>query len=74
MAEAGHGFDPSESNIILTPLRLALETKQSKLQETALDCIHVSTSPSQYTGSCTGMLASATGTGDQADPSKECSS
>ena len=41
MAEAGHILEGSEADLVLLPLRLAFETKQSKLVEPALDCLHV---------------------------------
>ncbi|EFJ20775.1 hypothetical protein SELMODRAFT_108099 [Selaginella moellendorffii] len=40
MAEAGGTLEVSEADLILLPLRLAIETKQPKLVETALDCLH----------------------------------
>eukprot|EP00897_Mesotaenium_endlicherianum_P003192 jgi/Mesen1/2900/ME000175S02055 len=40
MAEAGHSLQGSEAELIVLPLRIAIETKQSKLIETALDCLH----------------------------------
>ncbi|CAI7933250.1 unnamed protein product [Closterium sp. NIES-54] len=42
MAEAGHSLEGVEAELILCPLRLAIESKQSRLMETALDCLHVS--------------------------------
>lgn len=41
MAEAGHSLEGGEAEIIINPIRLAIETKQSKLIEPALDCLHV---------------------------------
>ncbi|KAJ7522924.1 hypothetical protein O6H91_18G031300 [Diphasiastrum complanatum] len=40
MAEAGNTLQGSEAALVLLPLRLAIETKQSKLVESALDCLH----------------------------------
>ncbi|CAI7837992.1 unnamed protein product, partial [Closterium sp. NIES-53] len=40
MAEAGHSLEGVEAELILCPLRLAIESKQSRLMETALDCLH----------------------------------
>ncbi|KAL3679071.1 hypothetical protein R1sor_022027 [Riccia sorocarpa] len=40
MAEAGHSLQGSEAELVLLPLRLAFETKQPKLVESALDCLH----------------------------------
>ena len=42
LAEAGHTLEGSEADLVILPLRLAFETKQSKLVESALDCLHVS--------------------------------
>jgi hypothetical protein len=42
LAEAGHTLEGSEADLVILPLLLAFETKQSKLIETALDCLHVS--------------------------------
>ena len=41
LAEAGHTLEGSEADLVILPLRLAFETKQSKLVEPALDCLHV---------------------------------
>ena len=41
MAEAGQRLEGSEAELVVLPLRLAIDSKQSKLIETALDCIHV---------------------------------
>uniref|UniRef100_A0A7I4C777 SEC7 domain-containing protein n=1 Tax=Physcomitrium patens TaxID=3218 RepID=A0A7I4C777_PHYPA len=40
LAEAGHILEGSEADLVILPLRLAFETKQSKLVEPALDCLH----------------------------------
>lgn len=40
LSEAGHMLDGSEADLVILPLRLAFETKQSKLMEPALDCLH----------------------------------
>jgi hypothetical protein len=45
MAEAGNSLQGFEADLVLLPLRLAFETKEPKLVETALDCLHVSLSP-----------------------------
>lgn len=42
LAEAGHTLEGSEADLVILPLRLAFETKQSKIVESALDCLHVS--------------------------------
>lgn len=41
LAEAGHTLEGSEADLVILPLRLAFETKQPKLVEPALDCLHV---------------------------------
>lgn len=43
MTEAGKTLEGSEAEVVLLPLRLAFETKQSKIIEPALDCLHVGT-------------------------------
>lgn len=40
MSMAGHTLEQSEAELVLLPLRLAFETKQPKLVESALDCLH----------------------------------
>lgn len=40
LAEAGHNLEESQADLVVLPLRLAIETKQAKLVETALDCLH----------------------------------
>ncbi|CAM6125431.1 unnamed protein product [Calypogeia fissa] len=40
MAEAGHSLQGSESDLVLLPLKLAFDTRQPKLVEPALDCLH----------------------------------
>ncbi|XP_073391805.1 brefeldin A-inhibited guanine nucleotide-exchange protein 5 isoform X3 [Physcomitrium patens] len=40
MTEAGKTLEGSEAEVVLLPLRLAFETKQSKIIEPALDCLH----------------------------------
>ncbi|GAB2263622.1 hypothetical protein Droror1_Dr00025756 [Drosera rotundifolia] len=40
LASAGHILEGSESELILNPLRLAFETKNVKIIELALDCLH----------------------------------
>ncbi|KAG6492868.1 hypothetical protein ZIOFF_047836 [Zingiber officinale] len=40
LANAGHTLDRAQTDLILKPLRLAFETKNIKLLELALDCIH----------------------------------
>lgn len=42
MTEAGKTLEGSEAEVVLLPLRLAFETKQAKIIEPALDCLHVS--------------------------------
>lgn len=41
LAEAGHTLEGSEADLVILPLRLAFETKQPKLVEPAVDCLHV---------------------------------
>lgn len=40
LANAGHTLKESESELVLNPLRLAFETKNPKVVELALDCLH----------------------------------
>ncbi|KAJ0623331.1 putative Sec7 domain, mon2, dimerization and cyclophilin-binding domain, Sec7 domain superfamily [Helianthus annuus] len=40
LANAGHTLEGAESELVLVPLRLAFETKNPKVIELALDCIH----------------------------------
>ncbi|GAB2273813.1 Brefeldin A-inhibited guanine nucleotide-exchange protein 5 [Dionaea muscipula] len=40
LANAGHILEGAESELILNPLRLAFETKNVKILELALDCLH----------------------------------
>ncbi|KAF5761248.1 putative Sec7 domain, mon2, dimerization and cyclophilin-binding domain, Sec7 domain superfamily [Helianthus annuus] len=40
LASAGHTLEGSESELVLNPLRLAFETKNPKVLELALDCLH----------------------------------
>ena len=42
LIEAGKALEGSEAELVLLPLRLAFETKQAKIIEPALDCLHVS--------------------------------
>lgn len=41
LANAGHTLGGAESELVLNPLRLAFETKNPKVVELALDCLHV---------------------------------
>lgn len=41
LANAGHSLEGAEMELVLNPLRLAFETKNPKVIELALDCIHV---------------------------------
>ena len=41
MAEAGSSLQGVEAEVVLLPLRLAIESRQSRMMETALDCLHV---------------------------------
>lgn len=41
LANAGHTLDAAQAELVLKPLRLAFETKNIKLLEPALDCLHV---------------------------------
>ncbi|GJP64511.1 hypothetical protein CLOP_g21489 [Closterium sp. NIES-67] len=52
MAEAGHSLEGVEAELILCPLRLAIESKQSRLMETALDCLHKLISYGHLEGDC----------------------
>lgn len=38
---AGHTLGGAEADLVLNPLRLAFETKNTKMVELALDCLHV---------------------------------
>eukprot|EP00249_Psilotum_nudum_P022213 c28418_g2_i1 orf=106-4416(+) len=40
LSVAGHTLEGSEADLVLLPLRLAFETKQPRLVESALDCLH----------------------------------
>lgn len=40
LSTAGHTLEGSEAELVLLPLRLAFETKNPKLVEPALDCLH----------------------------------
>lgn len=44
LATAGHTLGGADLDIVLQPLRLAFETKNMKIVELALDCLHVSES------------------------------
>lgn len=41
LANAGHTLSGAETELVLNPLRLAFETKNIKVVELALDCLHV---------------------------------
>lgn len=41
LANAGHTLSGTEAELVLNPLRLAFETKNTKVVELALDCLHV---------------------------------
>jgi hypothetical protein len=41
LANVGRSFKGAEAELVLNPLRLAFETKNPKVIELALDCIHV---------------------------------
>lgn len=41
LACAGHVLEGRQAELVLQPLRLAFETKNIKLVEPALDCLHV---------------------------------
>lgn len=41
LASAGHTLEGPQVELVLNPLRLAFETKNLKLLEPALDCLHV---------------------------------
>lgn len=45
LANAGHTLGGAESELVLNPLRLAFETKNPKVVELALDCLHVRVIP-----------------------------
>ncbi|XP_047972872.1 brefeldin A-inhibited guanine nucleotide-exchange protein 5 [Salvia hispanica] len=40
LANAGHTLSEAEAELVLNPLRLAFETKNTKVVELALDCLH----------------------------------
>lgn len=40
LANAGHTLEGAEAELVLNPLRLAFETKNLKILESALDCLH----------------------------------
>lgn len=40
LANAGHSLEGAETELVLNPLRLAFESKNVKVQELALDCLH----------------------------------
>lgn len=41
LANAGYTLSGAEAELVLNPLRLAFETKNIKVVELALDCLHV---------------------------------
>ena len=41
LASVGHTLEGVQAELVLHPLRLAFETKNIKLVESALDCLHV---------------------------------
>lgn len=41
LSKAGNTLEGSDAELVLNPLRLAVETKNLKILEPALDCIHV---------------------------------
>ena len=41
LANAGHALEAAEAELFLNPLQLAFETKNVKVLELALDCLHV---------------------------------
>lgn len=41
LSHAGNVLEGAEAELVLNPLRLAFGTKNLKLQEPALDCLHV---------------------------------
>ncbi|XP_074312417.1 brefeldin A-inhibited guanine nucleotide-exchange protein 5 [Silene latifolia] len=40
LSKAGHTLEEAETELVLSPLRLAFETKNMKIVELALDCLH----------------------------------
>ncbi|XP_052182190.1 brefeldin A-inhibited guanine nucleotide-exchange protein 5 isoform X2 [Diospyros lotus] len=40
LANAGHSLEGDQADLVLNPLRLAFDTKNSKVFELALDCLH----------------------------------
>ncbi|PHU22546.1 hypothetical protein BC332_07653 [Capsicum chinense] len=40
LAQAGNTLSQAQAELVLTPLRLAFETKNGKIMELALDCLH----------------------------------
>lgn len=41
LAQAGNTLSEAQAELVLNPLRLAFETKNGKIMELALDCLHV---------------------------------
>lgn len=41
LANAGNSLEGAETELVLNPIRLAFESKNVKVQELALDCLHV---------------------------------
>ena len=41
LASAGNTLEGADAELVLNPLRLAFETKNLKILESALDCLHV---------------------------------
>ena len=41
LSNAGHSLEGTQAELVLNPLRLAFETKNTKIVECALDCLHV---------------------------------
>ncbi|GLJ11220.1 hypothetical protein SUGI_0147450 [Cryptomeria japonica] len=52
LSTAGHTIEGSDSELVLQPLRLAFETKNPKLAEPALDCLHKLISYEHLEGDC----------------------
>ena len=49
LAKAGNTLEGTDAELVLNPLRLAVETKNLKILEPALDCIHVCANFLDYT-------------------------
>lgn len=48
LANAGQSLEGDDAELVLNPLRLAFETKNLKILDPALDCLHVSAAFTYY--------------------------